>query len=162
ANIERLTEYVAGCAAPTASIATVVPQHCRLLLAPNARPEGKSALARTPPDPTHAIFSRRQTIFGMFTAASSNIGHVQFALVISRWVGAAVRGRSRSYAGTLCETDGQGKRQLARSQFSIGPETSLQAARQPCPLPPFPRAKYRTPPHRRRPDVQLVDFPPLA
>src|SRR5262249_33248667 len=96
ANIERLTEYVAGCAAPTASIATVVPQHCRLLLAPNARPEGKSALARTPPDPTHAIFSRRQTIFGMFTAASSNIGHVQFALVISRSVCAAVPGRSRS------------------------------------------------------------------
>src|SRR5262249_9398162 len=33
ANIERLAKHVAGCAAPTASIATVVPQHCRLLLA---------------------------------------------------------------------------------------------------------------------------------
>ncbi len=31
ANIERLAKYVAG--PPTASIATVVPQHCRLLLA---------------------------------------------------------------------------------------------------------------------------------
>src|SRR5262249_16723913 len=34
ANIERVAKHVAGCTAPTASIATVVPQHCRLLLAP--------------------------------------------------------------------------------------------------------------------------------
>ena len=32
ANIERLTKHVAGSTAPTASIATVVPQHRRLLL----------------------------------------------------------------------------------------------------------------------------------
>ena len=32
ANIERLAKHVAGCPAPPASIATVVPQHRRLLL----------------------------------------------------------------------------------------------------------------------------------
>jgi hypothetical protein len=33
ANIERLAKHVAGCAAPTASIATVVPQRCRSFFA---------------------------------------------------------------------------------------------------------------------------------
>src|SRR5262249_39081186 len=30
ANIERVAKHVAGCTAPAASIAAVVPQHCRL------------------------------------------------------------------------------------------------------------------------------------